>query len=54
MSMGDTVTTGDRLAVVEAMKMESVITAPRDGVIAALHAVSGDQVEAGDLIVEVN
>jgi pyruvate carboxylase len=53
-SQGDTVSAGDRLAVVEAMKMESVITAPRDGVISALHAASGDQVEAGDLIVEVN
>ncbi len=53
-SVGDTVVAGDRLSVVEAMKMESVITAPRDGVIAAVHAASGDQVEAGDLIVEVN
>lgn len=53
-SVGDAVSSGDRLAVVEAMKMESVITAPRDGVVSALHATSGDQVEAGDLIVEVN
>ena len=52
-SAGATVSAGDRLAVVEAMKMESVVTAPRDGVVQAVHAASGDQVEAGDLILEV-
>ena len=51
---GATVSAGERLAVVEAMKMESVVTSPRDGVVNAVHAVSGDQVEAGDLLFEVS
>ncbi len=50
---GDTVDAGDRLAVIEAMKMESVVTAPRAGTVDAVHCASGDQVEAGDLVVEI-
>jgi len=51
---GDAVEAGQVVAVVEAMKMESVVTSPRDGVVNAVHAVSGDQVEAGDLLFEVS
>lgn len=44
---GDRVAKGDALAVLEAMKMEHVLVAPRDGVVAEVAAVQGAQVEAG-------
>jgi 3-methylcrotonyl-CoA carboxylase alpha subunit len=44
---GQTVTAGDRLCVLEAMKMEHTLTATRDGVVAEVLASAGEQVEAG-------
>nr|WP_281426525.1 acetyl/propionyl/methylcrotonyl-CoA carboxylase subunit alpha [Paracoccus bogoriensis] len=44
---GQSVQAGDRLAVLEAMKMEHSLTASRDGVVAEVLASPGDQVEAG-------
>lgn len=44
---GDTVTKGQPLAVMEAMKMEHTINAPRDGVVAELLYGIGDQVGDG-------
>ncbi|MGI3168187.1 biotin carboxylase N-terminal domain-containing protein [Pseudooceanicola sp. C21-150M6] len=44
---GQTVSAGDRLAVLEAMKMEHGLTAPRDGVVAEVLVSEGAQVEAG-------
>ncbi|MDQ2095387.1 acetyl/propionyl/methylcrotonyl-CoA carboxylase subunit alpha [Rhodalgimonas zhirmunskyi] len=44
---GQTVAAGDRLAVLEAMKMEHALLAPRDGVVAEVLSQAGDQVEAG-------
>ena len=44
---GDAVTKGQPLAVMEAMKMEHTITAPRDGVVAELLFSVGDQVGDG-------
>ena len=49
--VGDTVTKGDRLAVVEAMKMEHVLAAMRDGVVATVAVGEGQQVNQGALIV---
>lgn len=48
---GQPVTAGDRLAVVEAMKMEHPLVAPRDGVIAAVHGAVGDAVEGGAVLI---
>ncbi len=48
---GATVAAGDRLAVLEAMKMEHVLTAGRDGVVAEVLAVAGAQVEAGAALI---
>ncbi|WP_338243216.1 acetyl/propionyl/methylcrotonyl-CoA carboxylase subunit alpha [Aurantiacibacter hainanensis] len=42
---GDTVTAGQRLMVLEAMKMEHSLTAPFDGVVAELSASEGAQVQ---------
>jgi 3-methylcrotonyl-CoA carboxylase alpha subunit len=48
---GDTVKQGQPLAVMEAMKMEHTITAPRDGTVAELLYAVGDQVgEGGELL----
>jgi 3-methylcrotonyl-CoA carboxylase alpha subunit len=49
--VGDKVTEGQPLAVMEAMKMEHTIAAPRDGVVAELFYAVGDQVsEGGELL----
>jgi 3-methylcrotonyl-CoA carboxylase alpha subunit len=47
---GTTVARGDALIVLEAMKMEHTLTAPRDGVVAELLAAEGDQVQEGALL----
>ncbi|MBQ0933231.1 acetyl/propionyl/methylcrotonyl-CoA carboxylase subunit alpha [Ideonella alba] len=44
---GDTVKAGQALAVMEAMKMEHTLAAPRDGVVAELLYAVGDQVAEG-------
>ena len=44
---GDRVAKGQRLAVVEAMKMEHALLAPRDGEIAEVLAEAGQQVPEG-------
>ena len=46
-SAGQQVAAGDRLAILEAMKMEHTLTATRDGTVAEVLAAAGDQVEAG-------
>ena len=49
---GQAVETGASLFVVEAMKMEYVVRAPRDVTIAAVHGAVGDQVDLGAEIVQ--
>jgi 3-methylcrotonyl-CoA carboxylase alpha subunit len=48
---GQAVALGDRLAVLEAMKMEHTLVAPRDGVVAEVLAEAGAQVEAGAALI---
>ncbi len=50
---GQSVTKGDRLAVLEAMKMEHSLLAARDGVVAEVLASAGDQVEAGAALIRL-
>ncbi len=45
-SAGDSVTAGQKLAVLEAMKMEHALTAPRDAVVAEVLVPEGTQIEA--------
>lgn len=52
-SVGQTVTKGDKLAILEAMKMEHSLLAARDGVVAEVLAAAGDQVEAGAALVRL-
>ena len=49
---GDKVTQNDTLIVTEAMKMESTIQAPVDGVIKAVHVIEKEQVKGDDLLIE--
>ena len=49
-TQGAKVTKGQKLLALEAMKMETVINAERDGEIAQLLVQSGSQVETGDLL----
>jgi len=51
--VGQSVAKGDRLAVLEAMKMQHEITAEIDGVIAEVRATVGNQIAADDLILEI-
>lgn len=44
---GDAVTTGDRLILLESMKMVIPIQAPRDGVVEAVNCEVGDAVQPG-------
>lgn len=49
---GDSVTVGQGLVILEAMKMENEVKARRDGVIAAVRVGEGDRVETGADLVE--
>ena len=42
------------LVVLEAMKMENEIMAPRDGVVASVNVTKGASVNTGDLLVSLN
>ena len=47
---GATVSKGDPLIVLEAMKMENILKAPQDGVIEAIQAKVGHPVEKGAVL----
>ena len=49
---GENVQAGDELAVVEAMKMENVLRAERDGVVSAVKASAGDSLAVDQVILE--
>jgi biotin carboxyl carrier protein len=50
---GDHVKTGDTLVVLEAMKMELPIRAPRSSTVRAIHCVEGQIVQPGTMLVEL-
>ncbi|WP_420446417.1 pyruvate carboxylase [Candidatus Poriferisodalis sp.] len=50
---GDQVAVGDTIAVIEAMKMESSISAPVAGTVVSIAAAPGALLEPGDLIAEI-
>jgi acetyl/propionyl-CoA carboxylase alpha subunit len=51
---GESVTKGQTLLVLEAMKMEHALTAPFDGVVAELSATAGGQVSEGVVLVRLD
>ena len=53
-STGDKVNTGDRLAVLEAMKMQHEIFAEADGVVREVFVVADQQVGAGDMMIDLD
>ena len=50
---GDKVSAGQTVATIEAMKMEAGITAPKEGTVARVAIGSVQQVEGGDLLLEL-
>lgn len=50
---GDAVKDGDVVALLEAMKMELPIRAPRDGVVARVNCKAGELVQPGEALVEL-
>ena len=52
-AVGDNIDAGTPLAVLSAMKMETVVAAPVAGKVSQMHVKAGDDVEAGDLLVDV-
>ena len=50
---GESVTKGQKLLTLEAMKMEHTLTAPFDGVVAELNAVAGAQVQVEALLAKI-
>ena len=50
---GDVVTRGSALVVLEAMKMEHQVLAPRDGTVAAVNCREGEMVQAGVDLIEL-
>jgi biotin carboxyl carrier protein len=51
---GDSVTAGQQLLVVEAMKMQNELRAPRDGTIERVGVAVGVNIEIGDLLVVIS
>uniref|UniRef100_UPI0006D23267 acetyl-CoA carboxylase biotin carboxyl carrier protein subunit n=1 Tax=Desulfosarcina cetonica TaxID=90730 RepID=UPI0006D23267 len=48
--VGDTVSAGETVVVLEAMKMENALPAPAGGTITAINYGSGDSVAKGDVL----
>ena len=53
MSEGESVAAGDTIGTIEAMKMEAAITAPRAGTVGRVAIGAVQQVEGGDLLIEL-
>ncbi|MGD8243742.1 MAG: biotin/lipoyl-binding protein [Anaerolineae bacterium] len=51
--VGQAVQTGDRLAILEAMKMENEIRAPYSGVVTSIQVVRGQTVNLNDIVVTI-
>ena len=52
-TVGQTVAEGETVIVLEAMKMELPIKAPRGGVVKAVHCAKGDLVQPGVSLLEL-
>lgn len=52
--VGDAVKAGDPVLVLEIMKMETPVVAPKDGVVASIEVSVGDSVESGALLATLN
>ena len=52
-TVGQKVAKGDKLLMMEAMKMQTTVTSPVDGVVESVHAALGETVESKDLLVKL-
>lgn len=52
-AVGDSVSAGQALCVVEAMKMQNELAAPEAGTVREIHFKAGDQVGAGAVIINI-
>ena len=52
--VGDKVSKGSLVAILEAMKMENEILAPQDATIASVNVARGQQVNSGDVLLTLN
>ena len=52
-NVGDKVTAGDGVIVIEAMKMENEIQAPESGTVVAIHVSKGDSVSPNETLIEI-
>ncbi|KOY82546.1 pyruvate carboxylase [Lysinibacillus macroides] len=52
-SKGSPVKRGDHLLITEAMKMETTVQAPKDGIVKEVYVVAGDAISTGDLLIEM-
>ena len=50
---GQSVVRGEEILVIEAMKMENALRAPRAGIVRAIHVAAGDMVAPGRPLVEI-
>ena len=50
---GQAVQKGEEILVVEAMKMENAVRAPRAGVVRRIHVKTGDMVGPGAVLAEI-
>ena len=50
---GQAVNAGQKVAVLEAMKMENEIAAPADGVVTSIRVAKGDSLQEGDEIMKI-
>ncbi len=50
---GDEVVKGQTLVILSAMKMETLLTAPFDGVVKKVNVAQGDKVMPGDILVDI-
>ena len=50
---GDEIKSGTPMFVIEAMKMESTVSAPRDGRVKKIHINAGVMVDQNDVVVEM-
>lgn len=53
-TVGASVENGQVLCILEAMKMENDIVAPKAGTVASISVNKGDSVEAGQVIITLN
>ncbi|MDD7026361.1 MAG: acetyl-CoA carboxylase biotin carboxyl carrier protein subunit [Lachnospiraceae bacterium] len=53
-NVGQAVKAGEAVVIIEAMKMEIPVVAPKDGTVASIDVAVGDAVEAGALLATLN